>query len=375
VNKLFFIAGEASGDTHAAQVIEAIVQQNPNAQIRAWGGYLMQAAGATLSQHYRDLAVMGFVEVLKKSYTLYQHLQNCKQEILDYQPDAIVLIDYGGFNLRIARFAKAHQIKVFYYIPPKVWAWNTRRVELLKRYTDRVFVIFPFEVPLFKALGLEVVYVGNPSVRSVEVFQEKHIPQSLSLKPTIALLPGSRKQEVLAHLPIFLEGIGSYIPDYQVIIVASSAVDLVVYQKILSHFCQKQQSLEIKILVDKTFEVLAESTVAVVASGTATLETALMSVPQVLAYRMHWLTARIARLLLKVRYIGLVNLIADKEVVKELIQDDLTPERIRIEIEKIERNSHKRAEILEDYQRVKESLGKQNPAKEIIKWINESNIK
>ena len=364
--KYFIIAGERSGDLHGSNLVKAIKKSDNQASgvpsggvpsggvpsiIKAWGGDYMQKAGAEITKHYRDLAFMGFLEVLKNLPTILGFIGECKKTIEEFQPDAIILIDYAGFNMRIAKWAKKKGFKVFYYISPKVWAWNQSRAWSLKKNLDRLFVIFPFEVEFFKKYDFEVEFVGNPLFDAISTFNpaidflEKN---NLSDKKIIALLPGSRKQEVEKMLKLMVD-IQIKFSDYQFVIAGVSNLPMEFYQPFLNE--------SIKIVTDQTYDLLSKSTAALVTSGTATLETALFGIPQVVCYKTSELSYKIAKLVIKVPYISLVNLVAQKEVVKELIQDELTIENLSIELNKILKDTDLRNKQINDYKQVKESLG------------------
>ncbi|WKN43217.1 lipid-A-disaccharide synthase [Tunicatimonas pelagia] len=321
--KYYIVAGERSGDLHGGNLIREIRQLDSEAQIRCWGGDSMEEAGGILVKHYRDLAFMGFWEVLKNLHTIRGFLKFCQADILKYKPDAVILIDYAGFNLRIARFAKEQEFRVYYYIAPKTWAWNASRTHKLRKYTDRVFSILSFEPDFFKKYGVNATYVGNPlkdAIRNFEPdpsFREKH---QLGCEPIIALLPGSRKQEIQNVLNTLLEAVPHF-PQTHFVVAAVGNLPSSFYDPVRSH-------PQISIVTDETYQVLREAHLAIVTSGTATLETALFNVPQVVVYRTSTVSYRIARALIRVRYISLVNLIMDSEVVPELIQQDFTVENI-----------------------------------------------
>ncbi len=354
--KYFIIAGERSGDLHGSNLIKAIKKADNHAgggpsEIQAWGGDYMQEAGAEIKKHYRDLAFMGFLEVLKNLPKILGFIGECKKNIEEFQPDAIILIDYAGFNMRIAKWAKKQGYKVFYYISPKVWAWNQSRAWSLKKNLDRLFVIFPFEVEFFKKYNFEVEFVGNPLFDAIAAFKPAADflkRNNLSEKKIIALLPGSRKQEVEQMLNLMVK-IQTKFPDYQFIIAGVGNLSLDFYKPFLNE--------NIKLSIDQTYDLLSHSTAALVTSGTATLETALFGVPQVVCYKTSNISYQIAKHLIKVPYISLVNLVAQKEVVKELIQDELDTENLVKELDKIINSQSFRNQQILDYQQVKESLG------------------
>lgn len=369
--KYFIIAGERSGDLHGSNLIKAIKKADNQANIKAWGGDYMQEAGAEITKHYRDLAFMGFLEVLKNLPTILGFIGECKKTIETFQPDAIILIDYAGFNMRIAKWAKKKGYKVFYYISPKVWAWNQSRAWSLKKNLDRLFVIFPFEVDFFKKYNFEVEFVGNPLFDAIATFKpaadflERN---NLSEKKIIALLPGSRKQEVEKMLNLMVASQSKF-ADYKFVIAGVGNLSLDFYQPFLNE--------NIKLVTDQTYDLLSHSTAALVTSGTATLETALFGVPQVVCYKTSGLSYKIAKWVIKVPYISLVNLVAQKEVVKELIQDELTIENLSKELNKILNVADSRNKQINEYKQVKESLGdigaSEKTGRRIVEILKSSN--
>jgi len=322
------------------------------AAIRCWGGDKMQAAGATLVKHFRDLAFMGFVEVLKNINIIFKNLSFCKDDILQYQPDVLILIDYPGFNLRIAKWAKENNIKVIYYISPQVWAWKENRVKMMKQCIDQMLVILPFEKEYYKnKWNWDVEYVGHPLVEEVESCQLKNESERFSDKPVIALLPGSRKQEILKKLPVMLE-VSKEFPAYQFIIAKAPGLDDSFYTEMIEAYSN------VSSVTNQTYSLLKQSTAALVTSGTATLETALFNVPQVVCYKGSEVSYQIAKRLINIRYISLVNLIMDQEVVKELIQHEMNAENLTSELRKILPVSAQRESVLHQYQLLKEKLDK-----------------
>jgi lipid-A-disaccharide synthase len=369
--KYFIIAGERSGDLHGSNLVKAIKKSDNQAFIKAWGGDFMQEAGAEITKHYRELAFMGFLEVLKNLPTILGFISECKKTIEEFQPDAIILIDYAGFNIRIVKWAKKKGFKVFYYISPKVWAWNQSRAWSLKKNLDRLFVIFPFEVEFFKKYDFEVEFVGNPLFDAISNFKPNIDflkKNNLADKKIIALLPGSRKQEVEKMLNIMVT-MQSEFADYQFVIAGVSNLPMEFYQPFLNE--------NIKLVTDQTYDLLSHCTAALVTSGTATLETALFGVPQVVCYKTSGLSYKIAKLVIKVPYISLVNLVAQKEVVKELIQDKLTIENLSIELNKILNDTDLRNKQINDYKKVKESLGdvgaSEKTGRRIVEILRSSN--
>lgn len=357
--KYYLIAGERSGDLHGANLIRGIRQHDPEAQCRAWGGEQMQESGAELVRHYRDMAFMGFWEVAQNLLTIRRYLRQCQTDLLAYQPDVLILIDYAGFNLRMARFAKKHGITVFYYISPKVWAWNQRRALTIKAVVDRLFVIFPFEVDFFRKYDYEVEYIGNPLLDALAAFkpdpaftQTLGLPQpnADAIRPIIALLPGSRKQEVTSILPIMLATTRQF-PAYQFVVGTVSNLPVALYDALLMDYP------EVKRASDAAYDLLSIATTALVTSGTATLETALFNVPQVVCYKTGTISYQIAKRLIAVPYISLVNLIENRLIVTELIQQALTPDQLARELNAIVPGGTKRATQLAAYANLQRRMG------------------
>jgi lipid-A-disaccharide synthase len=345
MTKFYVIAGESSGDLHGSNLIKALKIIMPNSQFRCWGGDLMKAQGAEVVKHYRDLAFMGFVEVAKNIRTILKNFKFCKEDILNYKPDALILIDYPGFNLRMAKFAKEQGIPVIYYIAPQIWAWKASRIKEIKKYVDKMLVILPFEKDFYAQYNYPVTYVGHPLLDVIN-------PQNLSISnntQTIALLPGSRKMEVENMLRLMYETAKKF-PQYQFVVAKVSSLNMSLY---LSQ--NKPNNVEIR--EGNTYELLSNSYAALVTSGTATLETALHKVPQVVCYKGNAITYHIIKRIIKVKYISLVNLISDKPVVKELIQNELTVENMSIELKKITENRDFRNHILSDYNHLIQLLG------------------
>ena len=331
--KYYIIAGEASGDLHGSNLMSSLKKKDIGAEFRFWGGDRMLNEGGQIVTHYREMAFMGFLEVIKNLRTILGFLKRCKVDILDYKPDVLVLIDYPGFNLRIAKWAKKQGIKVVYYITPQVWAWHKSRVYDLGKYTDKLLVILPFEAAFFEKYGFDAIYVGHPLLDAIEKFKPNNdfLPSSLnSEKPLLSLLPGSRRQEISVMLPIMLEAVQN--SEMNVIIAGASAIEPDFYHQIISKY---NSNTNIHLVHDRTYDILSFSAYALVSSGTATLETALFSVPQIVCYKGSAISYMIAKQLVDLKYISLVNLIADKEIVKELIQNDLTSENINTELLKL----------------------------------------
>ncbi len=350
--KYYLVAGERSGDLHGGNLIRQIHRLDPNAQVRCWGGDAMQGAGAELVTHYRDMAFMGFLEVVKNLKTISNFLKICKQDLLSFQPDAVILIDYPGFNLRIAKFAKKQGWPVYYYIAPKTWAWNAKRTHKLRKYVDRVFSILPFEESFFKKYDVNVTYVGNPLLDAIDGFQpdpmfrtQQNIPQ----KSIIALLPGSRKQEIENVLSVMLEVVSRF-PEAHFVVAAVGNLPAYYYNLVRSHS-------QVSIVTDQTYQVLQIADLAIVTSGTATLETALFNVPQIVVYKTSTVSYRIARTLIRVPYISLVNLIMDREVVPELIQNDFSSDNIGEIARELVTNSSRRVSQLNAYSELRQNLG------------------
>ena len=348
--KYYIIAGEASGDLHGSNLMLELKKLDAGAIIRCWGGDKMQEAGGDLVKHYRELAFMGFWEVIKNILTILRNLKFCKKDIEQFQPDCLVLIDYPGFNLRIAKWAKQKGIRIIYYISPQVWAWKEGRVKMMKQCIDKMLVILPFEKDYFKnKWNWEVVYVGHPLVEIINSQQSTTNSQQLSNKPIIALLPGSRKQEILKKLPVMLE-VSKTFPAFQFIVAKAPGVDDAFYSSLLNPY------KNVSDVSGKTYELLLQSKAALVTSGTATLETALFGVPEVVCYKGSWLSYQIGKRLVKVKFISLVNLIMDKLVVKELIQNDLTAKNASKELEELLTNESRIAQLKNDYSALKKLL-------------------
>ncbi len=352
--RIYLIAGEASGDLHASNVMRAILEQAPDTEFRFWGGDNMQAVGGTLVKHIRELAFMGFVEVLMNLRTILRNIKSCKEDIAAFKPDALILVDYPGFNLRIAEWAKAEGIPVFYYISPQVWAWKQSRVHKIRQVVDRMFVILPFEEAFYARFDYKVSYVGHPLLDAIDRYRSEaesdlHAVNSLPDKPIIALLPGSRRQEIRTKLPIMLKAVAG-LDDYQVIIAGAPAIEAGFYEQFISRENRT-------ILYGQTYGILSAASAALVTSGTATLETALFEVPEVVCYKGSPISYYIARMLIKVRFISLVNLIMDREVVTELIQQECNPKRIREELTRILPGGPDRERMLNDYKELRDKLG------------------
>lgn len=348
--RYYLVAGEASGDLHGANLMKALKSEDATAEFRYYGGHKMQAQGGVLDKHYSEMAFMGFTEVLLNLRTILRNMKACKAAVLAYKPDVLVLIDFPGFNLKIAEFAKANGIKVCYYISPKVWAWNQKRVLKIKRIVDKMFCILPFEVDFYKQWGMEVDYVGNPLLDEIAQFApdaDFRIKYKLE-KEVVALLPGSRKQEIERLLPDMLSVTHSF-PDYHFVVAAAPSFDEAYYRQFI-------KTDNVTLVFSQTYNLLTVAKAAIVASGTATLETALFHVPQVVVYRGGSISVAIARALVKIRFISLVNLIMDRKVVTELIQNDCNRENITLELGMILKGEERR-KIMNDYSELSAKMG------------------
>jgi len=348
--KYYLIAGEASGDLHGANLMKAISNTDPQAVFRFWGGDKMQAVGGTLVKHYRDLAFMGFAEVLRNIVTIRKNFAFCRQELLDFSPDVVVLIDYPGFNLRMAKFAHKNGIKVAFYISPTIWAWKQSRVYKVRKYVDRMMVILPFEKDFYAKFGYDADYVGHPLLdelaEEMQITSEEFLKQNnLNDHPVIALLPGSRVQEIKKILPKML-AIAPQFSGYQFVVAGVKSVPEAVYN-----------GQNATAIFDQTHALLSHAKAAMVASGTATLEAALLGVPQVVCYEASPASYFIARLLVHIKYISLVNLILDREVVKEFIQYDFTEKKLSVELHNLLENSARRKQIEAEYALLAKKLG------------------
>lgn len=364
--KYYIIAGEASGDLHGSNLMKAIYQEDASADIRFWGGDLMQGVGGTLVKHYRDLAFMGFVEVVLNLKTILNNIKICKADILNFQPDVIIYIDYPGFNMRIAEWAKKLGYQNHYYISPQIWAWKEGRIKAIKRDVDYMYVILPFEKDFYeKKHNFPVAFVGHPLIdaiagrtkKSLETFKAEN---QLDDKPIIALLPGSRKQEIAKMLSIMLSVVDDF-KEYQFVIAGAPSQDFAFYQQFLT-------TQNVKFISNKTYDLLSVAHAALVTSGTATLETALFKVPQVVCYKGSWISYQIAKRIITLKFISLVNLIMDKEVVKELIQEDLNSKNLKIELNKIIQGES-RIQILEEYNLLEQKLGGTGASKKTAQLI------
>lgn len=367
--KYYIIAGEASGDLHGSNLIKELRVLDSHADIRCWGGDLMQAAGATVVKHYRDLAFMGFIEIVMNLKTVLGNLKFCKEDIGQYKPDVIVFIDYPGFNLRITEWAKQKRYKTVFYISPQVWAWKESRVPKMKCTIDKMLVILPFEKDYYKnKWNWDVEYVGHPLVKVIDAEKVQPVKEKLSDKEVIALLPGSRKQEILKKLPIMLEVSKAY-PQYQFVVAQAPGQEDSFYKEIL------QRYTNVSAVRNQTYSLLKQSRAALVTSGTATLETALFGVPEVICYKASNISYAIGKRLVKIKFICLVNLIMDRLVVKELIQHDLTFEKLSKELDELLNNATKQKQLAADYKALKELLSaggdaSATAAKSIYDFVN-----
>ncbi|MEM7105355.1 MAG: lipid-A-disaccharide synthase [Bacteroidota bacterium] len=364
--RYYIIAGEASGDLHASALMNQLSSKDTDADFRVWGGDLMEAAGGVLVKHYRDLAFMGFWEVLKNIRTILANFRLCKTDILDYRPDVLILVDYPGFNLRIAKWAKKMGIKVFYYISPQVWAWNSGRVYGIKTSVDEMFVILPFEADFYAKYNFKVHFVGHPLLDVVDNFNQDQQKTGLTVqpnnKPIIALLPGSRKQEIKRMLPIMLE-ITDQFPDYQFVVAGAPGISKDFYESLLSE-------VTIGIVENQTYALLGKAKAALVTSGTATLETALFGVPQVVCYRGNQWSYYLARQLVNVDFIALVNLIMSRKVVTELIQSDLNTTNLIKELKNI-LEGEERQTMKSAFMDLREKLGNKGASERTASLIQE----
>lgn len=364
----YIIAGEASGDLHGANLMKALQQQDPDADFRYWGGDRMQAVGGTLVKHYRDLAFMGFLEVLLHLRTILRNLRSCKEDISRYRPDAIIFIDYPGFNLRIAQWAKAAGFKTHYYISPQLWAWKENRIKAIKRDIDAMYVILPFEKEFYEQKHrFPVHFVGHPLLDAIagrpkinpEDFRKMH---HLDDRPVIALLPGSRKQEIKRMLVVMLSIVDDF-PDYQFIVAGAPNQAYEFYKTFI-------RNKSVHFIADKTYDILSIATATLVTSGTATLETALFNVPEVVCYKGNRISYQIAKRIVKLQYISLVNLIMDKEVVTELIQHEFNRNTLKTELGRLLDEEHRKC-ILADYEALQKKLGGKGASKQAAKLIYE----
>ena len=360
--KYYLIVGEASGDLHASNLMRALKELDAEASFRFFGGDLMSGVGGTRVKHYKELAYMGFIPVLLHLRTIFKNMDLCKKDIVDWNPDVVILVDYPGFNLKIAEYIKKHtDIPIYYYISPKIWAWKEYRIKNIKRDVDELFSILPFEVDFFKGHQYPIHYVGNPCVDAVDAYQKNHAESfgefvasnSLSDKPIIALLAGSRKQEIKDNLPMMLEAAKPFVDKYQLVLAGAPGIDPAYYQLYVG------STVPVKIIFGQTYRLLQQAKAALVTSGTATLETALFRVPQTVCYYtpVGKLISFLRRHILKVKYISLVNLVANKEVVRELVADTMTVANVRSELNALLNDETYRGQMLKEYDRMIKILG------------------
>ena len=364
--KYYLIAGEASGDLHGANLMRALQQIDPEAEFRFWGGDRMEAVGGKLIKHYRDLAFMGFWEVITNLKTILRNIDFCKRDITQFQPDALIFIDYPGFNMRIAKWAKEKGIPTHYYISPQIWAWKENRIKAIKRDVDAMYVILPFEKDFYEGKHqYPVHFVGHPLLDAIvarkevseDVFKQEN---GLDERPIIALLPGSRKQEIAKMLSVMLSVVGSY-HQYQFVIAGAPSLGYDFYKQFI-----KEENVH--FVTGKTYDLLSHAHAALVTSGTATLETALFNVPEVVCYRGNWISYQIAKRVISLKYISLVNLIMDAPIVTELIQGELNTKNLKTELEKL-LNSEYRAQFLKNYKTLREKLGNEGASERTASLI------
>ena len=360
--KYYLIVGEASGDLHASNLMRALKEGDPQADFRFFGGDLMSEVGGTRVKHYKELAYMGFIPVLLHLRTIFRNMELCKKDIVGWQPDVVILVDYPGFNLKIAEFVKKHtDIPIYYYISPKIWAWKEYRIKNIKRDVDELFSILPFEVDFFKGHQYPIHYVGNPCVDAVDTFRQANAEtfetfvkdNELEEKPVIALLAGSRKQEIKDNLPDMLEAAKPFVGEYQLVLAGAPGIDPAYYQQYIG------SDVPVKIIFGQTYRLLQQAQAALVTSGTATLETALFRVPQVVCYYtpIGKVISFLRRHILKVKYISLVNLVANKEVVRELVADTMTVANVCAELNALLNDASYREKMLQEYDRMIKILG------------------
>ncbi|MBC8047428.1 MAG: lipid-A-disaccharide synthase [Fimbriimonadaceae bacterium] len=364
--KFYIIAGEASGDMHAANLVYALKEFHPTIELRGWGGDKMKDAGVQIVKHYRDLAFMGFVEVVKHLNTIFKNIKFCREDIEQYKPEAVIFIDYPGFNLRILPFVKNLGIKTIYYISPQLWAWNSKRVNIIKRYADKMLVILPFEKDFYKNYQYEVDFVGHPLLDEISNKMKNPLfykINNLSKDPIIAILPGSRKQEIAKNLPIMLS-LTKHFPEFIFVIACAPGLHKQFYE-------QFYNSSNIYYLFNQTYDILLHAEAAVVTSGTATLETALFNVPQIVCYKGNIISYIIAKQLVHVKYISLVNLILDKEVVPELIQHTFAENKLKAAFQRLVFNDDYRTAMRESYSELKNKLGDEGASERAAKIISD----
>jgi lipid-A-disaccharide synthase len=364
--KYYIISGERSGDLHASNLIKSLKKVDDHAQFRGMGGNLSEEVGLDLCVSYHQIALMGFLEVILGFKKVLHYLQVIKKDILNVKPDAVILVDFGGFNMRIAKFAKQNGIPVHYYIPPKVWAWNQKRAYQLKKYADQLYCILPFEIQFFKKYNINAVYVGNPLLDEIQQFKPHDFfyqKNDLSFQPIIALLPGSRVQEIHNMLEVMIQIISKF-PQFQFVIAGVSSLDINLYAKAIQN--------GVKVIFDQTYDLLSHANVAIVTSGTATLETAIFKVPQIVVYKTNRFNYWIGKKLIKVNFISLVNLIAGREVVKELIQYDFNADLLYSHLQNLLSNPQAKVNVLLGYQDVLNEIGTQSASESTSQYIYQS---
>lgn len=382
--RYYLIAGEASGDLHGSNLMKGLIAEDPVAEFRFFGGDLMAAVGGTLVRHYKSTAVMGIMEVISRLGAIRRNMAECRRDLLEYGPDVLILIDYPGFNLKMACFAHKHGIPVYYYIAPKLWARGERRIRKIRRYVDELFTIFPFEKEYFRKLGVEAHYAGNPLIDSVDAYQGVHSERqkfierhSLDDSPSIALLAGSRRAEISFLLPrmVAFEKLlrqNQLLSGYQLLLAAAPSVDMQLYRSLIP------TDSSIRIVSDDTYGVLSHSEAAIISSGTASLEAALIGTPQVVCYGFNRITYLIARLLVRVKYISLANLILDKFIFKEFVQDEASPKMIFDEVSRLLTDKEYRSTMKSDYTALREVLGGSGAsckiARKMIDLLKENNV-
>ncbi len=368
----YIIAGEASGDLHGSNLMKELLLCDPNATIRFWGGDLMASVGGTQVKHYKELAFMGFAEVLFNLKTILKNIAFCKQDIQKFKPDALIFIDYPGFNMRIAKWAKQKNIATHYYIAPQIWAWKENRIQAIKRDFDRLYIILPFEKEFFENKHhFPVTFVGHPLLDAIHYYpkidpEKFRSENQLDNRPIVALLPGSRKQEIKTML-LKMTAIAADFNDFQFVIAGAPSIDKQFYRDFIAEE-------NIKFVSNKTYDLLSNAHSALVTSGTATLETALFKVPEVVCYKANWISYQIAKRIITLKYISLVNLIMNKEVVKELIQEDCNPEQLKKELQKINEPKH-RSLLIEAYNELETKLGGIGASKKVAQQIVEATQK
>ena len=358
MKKIYIISGEASGDLHAANLVSELKKQNNSLEFRAWGGDRLRNEGVIIDKDIKELAFMGFLEVLLNIRTIFKNIRSCKENLLNFKPDLLILVDYPGFNLRIAKWAKSQNIPVYYYISPQIWAWKESRIHLIKKTVERMYCILPFEKDFYMKHSLNVSYLGHPLLDEVNKFKILN-NNSLELqnkRPILAILPGSRKQEIERKLPLMIAA-SSQFPEYTVIVACAPNLDLAYYEKF--------KTQEVLFVKNQTYNLLQNAELAIVTSGTATLEAALFKVPQVVCYKSSFISFWIAKKLIKIKFISLVNLVANKEIVRELIQKDCTSSKIAGELIKLKKGEKKAIQMNKDYNDLIELLGNEGASSRV----------